>query len=170
MNGCCEWAAIVLKYGTYDMSHERTFNRYFLKKIEPAQAENSNARGRNNERRALVLLRELVDEGVFVRVKTASKKQKIRGGIDIFGIAPLEVDGQLQEVPIPFQIKSSFTYAQECLERNSRDPERQMIEIITVNDRRPDGFIKDIVRMRVRIFLAAWRKREIGLEKLVSKS
>lgn len=143
------------------MSHERTFNRYFLQNIDPGRDENSYAKGKNNERRALALFKELVDEGIFVRVKTASKKQNIKKGIDMFGIASSEVDGQLQEVPIPFQIKSSFTYAQECLMRNSRDPRRQMIEIITVNDRRSDGFIKDMVRMRVRVFLASWRKREI---------
>lgn len=142
------------------MSQERTFNRYYSKKLELLRVEDNSVRGRNNERRALLILGDLVFEGVFVRVKQASKKQNMKRGIDMFGIAELEVDGEVLEVPIAFQIKSSVLYAQECIRQNKLNPKRQLIEVITVNDSRSDEFIKDLIRKRVRIFLASQRDRE----------
>ncbi len=143
------------------MSRERTLGRNYLRRFEPPHGEDGFTRGRKNERRALALFRELVDEGVFVRVKPASKKQNNKKGIDIFGIVEIYADGQLQEVPIPFQIKSSYEQVQAFFAQSAGDVRRQTIEVITVNDHRPDRYIKRLICLGVSRFLAL--KRERGL-------
>lgn len=146
------------------MQHERAFSRNYFRRFSPSFGEDGNARGNRNERRALALFRELVDEGIFVRVKRASKKQNMRKGIDMFGVVMAEVDGQLQEVPIPFQIKSSYERVQAFFAQSAGDVRRQTIEVITVNDHRPDRYIKRLICIGVSRFLIQERERGLGLD------
>lgn len=77
----------------------------------------------------------------------------------MFGIVELYADGQLQEVPIPFQIKSSYERVQAFFAQSAGDVRRQTIEVIMVNDHRPDRYIKRLICIGVSRFLTQERER-----------
>ncbi len=121
-------------------------------------AENPRKKGTRNERRAFLLFQELATEGIFIKVKRASKKQN-RGSFDIFGIVGLVEEDQIsQEVNIPFQIKSSVAQAKESEVRSANNPRKQEIMVVVVNDFRSDEDVKGYVKRAVGRFLTKAEK------------
>ncbi len=105
--------------------------------------------GKASESRALSLLEQLVDEGIFVRVRRASKDQNLRRATDFFGV----VASGTEEVHIPFQIKSSFYAAENYLNESKRGMPNRNAVVIVVNNGRPDKLILGTIKNEVIRFL-----------------
>ena len=109
-----------------------------------------------NERRALLLFEELVDDSLFTRVRRASKKQNTEG-IDILAVV---ISRGGEEVHIPFQVKSSAAVARDEILANTQNTRMGKISYIVVNDNKSDEEIKKRIRRGVNIFLRITRENQ----------
>ncbi|MBI4058905.1 hypothetical protein HY404_01550 [Candidatus Microgenomates bacterium] len=131
----------------YKEGQGRIQGYYLLQKLS-RRSEGGPERGRINEQRALVLFRELVDEGLFCRFRRASKKQNLLEGIDFFGVIQLVSNDQIvDELSIPFQVKSSFLAAQDF--RRERWEAGKKVIVVVVNEWRTDREIKQFIQKSV---------------------
>ncbi len=127
----------------------RTAKIAFLRKLDHHGTEETNSRGRKNEARALSLLREMVDEGVFCRVKKASKKQN-KSGIDLFGTVILSTDRLIpDEVQVPFQVKSSLIGKS----RFENDPKKPEVIVLVISSYSTNKQLKGTIRQEVERYL-----------------
>lgn len=116
--------------------------------------EDGRERGKENEGRALALLRELADEGTFIRVRRASKRQNLRRGIDMFGTVALTSNAfTTDEIQIPFQVKSSLRQGRIFLGDHLQTLSRRKIIVVVVNESRSDKVIKESIQENVWLLL-----------------
>jgi len=137
------------------MTKEIIPNKFPLKRLNPFdEGKIGFEKGKSNQKRAFQLFGELVEDGVFLSVRRASKKQNT-AGIDLFGTVPLDKDDEiaLDQVGIPFQIKSSRARAREF--RMEHRGDRRKIQVLVVNDSLTDKRIKGVIRSMVRNFLTS---------------
>ena len=107
-------------------------SRDYLWRHHPRVNHNSREIGKANQRRALSIIQNLVEEGVFSRVTNASGKQD-KEGIDLW-LYPQDVDYR-----IPIQVKSCHDGMQEFIS-SRRKPEEIMV--LVVNEHRNDEKIR----------------------------
>lgn len=102
-------------------------------------ADGRRERGKENERRALTLLEELVGQGMLSSARRASGKQHRSDGIDFWITLPVEEYNP--DFRIPLQVKSSAEGAKLAQTTHPKIP------VIVVNPHRDDERIKtDVVK------------------------
>ena len=113
--------------------------------FKPAWVSNSFDRGRTNEKRTLVILQLMADEGTISHVKCATKKQNTEG-IDLW----VYIGEEDNKIRIPLQVKSSEKAAKDYMQKLRRPHE---IAVVVVNEKRSNGEIKRKLRRDIILWL-----------------
>ena len=103
-------------------------------------------RGRKNEKRALNLMRELVNERKLKKVKKATLRQD-KAGID-FWIYPIS---RTEGFRVPIQIKSS---AQDAKSFSSKRDRPQEIAVVVVHDQLADNEVKESILRNMAVWIS----------------
>ena len=103
-------------------------------------------RGRKNEKRALRLMQELVNERMLKRVQKGTLKQD-KAGID-FWIYPIS---RTEGFRVPIQVKSSV---QDAKSFSSKRENPQEIAVVVVHDQLADKDVKESILRNMAIWIS----------------